>query len=87
VLESTKDLFLGVDLHPPGQHVPPSGPVWNDLLNKLVYSGTCLASGANYRFKCGTLEICMVQSGRVKCGSLTHYNATGMGLSVALPKP
>jgi hypothetical protein len=62
-------------------------PVWNDLLNKYVYLGTCAAGGADYKFKCGTLEICKVQSGRVKCGTPTHCNATRMGLSVALPEP
>jgi hypothetical protein len=41
--------------------------VWNSLLNKLVHSGMCLASGAGYRFKCVTLGICRVQLRRVKC--------------------
>jgi hypothetical protein len=41
--------------------------VWNDLLNKLVHSGTCLAGGMDYRFKCVTLGIRKVQLGRVKC--------------------
>jgi hypothetical protein len=27
-------------------------PVWNDLLNKLVHSGMCLAGGMDCRFKC-----------------------------------
>jgi hypothetical protein len=31
--------------------------VWNDLLNELVHSGTCLAGGADYRFKCVTWGI------------------------------
>jgi hypothetical protein len=61
-------------------------PVWNDLLNKLVHSGTCLASGADYRFKCVTLGIHKVQMGRVNYGTLTHCNAMGIELSVALPK-
>jgi hypothetical protein len=29
----------------------------------------------------------MVQLGRVKCDTLTHCNAMGMGLSAALPEP
>jgi hypothetical protein len=40
-------------------------PVWNGLLSKLVHLGTCLASGMDYRFKCVTLGIHTVQSGRV----------------------
>jgi hypothetical protein len=61
--------------------------VWNNLFNKLVFSGTCLAGGVDYRFKCGTLEVRKVQSGRVKCGTLIHCNAVGMRLSVALLEP
>jgi hypothetical protein len=36
-------------------------PVWNDLLNKLVHLGTCLAGGVDYRFMCVTLGIHTVQ--------------------------
>jgi hypothetical protein len=57
------------------------------MLNKLVYLGTCLAGGTDYRFKCDTLGIYIVQLTRVKCGTLTHCNASWMGLSVALPEP
>jgi hypothetical protein len=85
LLESAKDWFLGVD--PPKTTCVVMCPIWNDLLNKLVYSVTCLAGGTDYRFKCDTLEILKVQSGRVNCGTLSHCNATGMGLSVALPEP
>jgi hypothetical protein len=53
----------------------------------LVYSGMCLAGGADYRFKCGTLGMRKVQLGRVKCGTMTHCNVMGMGLCVALPEP
>jgi hypothetical protein len=60
-------------------------PVWNGLLNKLVYPRTCPTCGVDYRFKCGTLEICMVQSGGVKCGTPTHCNATGMGFNCDTP--
>jgi hypothetical protein len=50
-----------------------------------VHSGTCLAGGANYRFKCVTLGICKVQLGRVKCVTPTHCNATGMGFKYVTP--
>jgi hypothetical protein len=40
-------------------------PVSTGLLNKLVDSKTCLAGGVDYNFKCVTLVIHMVQSGRV----------------------
>jgi hypothetical protein len=60
-----------------------SGMEW--LLNKLVHSGMCVASGANYRFKCVTLGIRKVQSGSVKCVTLTHCSATGMGFNCATP--
>jgi hypothetical protein len=65
VLESAKDLFLGVD--PPRTTCAATCLVWNGLLNKLVHSGTCLASGTDYGFKCVTLGIRKVQFGRVKC--------------------
>jgi hypothetical protein len=39
--------------------------VWNGLLNKLVHSGTCIAGGVDYGFKCVTLGIHTVQSRRV----------------------
>jgi hypothetical protein len=63
VLESAKDLFLGID--PPRGTCAATCLVWNSLLNKLVHSGTCLASGIDYRFKCVTLGIQTVQLGRV----------------------
>jgi hypothetical protein len=77
VIESAKDMFLGVD-PPPRTTYATTCPVWNGLLNNLVYLGTCLAGDMDYRFKCDTLEIRMVQSGRLKCGTLTHCNVTAM---------
>jgi hypothetical protein len=50
VLESAKDMFLGVD--PPRTTCAATCSVWNGLLNKLVHLGTCLAGGTDYRFKC-----------------------------------
>jgi hypothetical protein len=78
VLESAKDLFLGVD--PPRTTCAATCPVW-----KLVHSGTCLAGGADYRFKCVTLKICKVQSRGVKCVTSTHCSATGMGSKCVTP--
>jgi hypothetical protein len=80
VLKLAKDQFLWVD--PPGQHVPPCV-----LYGTAYWINWCLAGGTNYRSKCGTMEIRKVQSGRVKCGTPTHCNATGMGLSLALTEP
>jgi hypothetical protein len=60
VLESAKVLFLGVV--PPRTTCATTCLVWNGLLNKLVHLGTCLAGGADYRFKCVTLGIRKVQS-------------------------
>jgi hypothetical protein len=68
VLESAKDLFLG--LEPPRATCATTCLAWNELLNKLAHSGTCLNSGADYRFKCVTLGIRKVQLGRVKCVTL-----------------
>jgi hypothetical protein len=82
VLESAKDLFLEVD---PRTTCATTCLIWNDLLNKLVHSRTCLAGGANYRFKCVTLGIRKVQLGRVKCVTPTHCNATGMGFKCVTP--
>jgi hypothetical protein len=83
VLESAKDLFLGVD--PTKRTCATMCSVWNDLLNKLVQSGTCLAGGMGYMFKCVTLGICKVQSARVKCVMLTHCSMTGMGFKCVTP--
>jgi hypothetical protein len=60
-------------------------PVLNGLLNTLVHSGTCLAGGTDYRFKCVTLGIRKVQLGRVKCVTPTHCNETGMGFKCVTP--
>jgi hypothetical protein len=52
-----------------------------------VHLGTCLGGGADEKVKCVTLGIHKMQSGRVKCVTLTHYNVTGMGFSGSLPEP
>jgi hypothetical protein len=66
VLELTKGLFLGVEPPPPPRITCATMyPVWNGSLNKLVHLGTCLAGDVNYRFKCVTMGIHTVQSGRV----------------------
>jgi hypothetical protein len=85
VLESAKDLFLGVDPPPARTTSAAMCPVWNNLLNKLVHSGRCLASGADYRFKCVTLGIRKVQSRKVKCVTMTHCNVMGMGFKCVTP--
>jgi hypothetical protein len=54
-------------------------------MNKLVHSGTCLAGGTDYRFKCVTLGIRKVQLGRVKCVTLTHSNTMGVGFQCVTP--
>jgi hypothetical protein len=54
--------------------------VWNDLLNKLVHSGVCLAGGMDDRFKCVTLRICRVQLGRVKCVHANPLQCDGDGV-------
>jgi hypothetical protein len=51
LLESVKDRFLRVD---PRTTCVITCLVWKDMLNKLVYSGTCLIGGVDYKFKCGT---------------------------------
>jgi hypothetical protein len=66
VLESSKDLFLGVD-PPPRTTFAATCLVWNNLMNKPVHSRMCLAGGVDYRFKCVILGVCKVQLGRVKC--------------------
>jgi hypothetical protein len=77
VFQSAKDLFLGAD--PSMTTCAATCSVWNGLLNKLVHSETCLACGTDYKFKCVTLGIHKVQSGRVKCVTPTHGSPTGMG--------
>jgi hypothetical protein len=67
VLESANDLFLGVDPPPPKTPCATMCLVWNNVLNKLVHSGMCLAGGVDYMFKFVTLGICTVQLRRVKC--------------------
>jgi hypothetical protein len=84
VLESTKDMFLGV-APPPRTTGVATCLVWTSLPNKLVHLGTCLAGGTDYRFKCVTLEICKVQLGRVKCVMPTHCSTIGMGLKCVTP--
>jgi hypothetical protein len=90
VLESAKDLFLIVDCPPPP---PPSRttcaamcPIWNDLLNKLVHSGMCLAGGCRFQ-----VYVCHSGNTQGAIGetvvTLTHCNETGWGLSVSLPEP
>jgi hypothetical protein len=83
VPESAKDLFLGGD--PPRTTCAATCPVWNDLLNKLVHSGTCLAGGTDYMFMCVTLGIRKVQLGRLKCVTPTHCNAIGLGFKCVTP--
>jgi hypothetical protein len=85
VLESAKDLLLGVEPPFPRTTCATKCPIWNGLLNKLVHSGSCLAGGMDYRFKCVTLGIRKVQLERVKCVTLTHYNATGIGFNCFTP--
>jgi hypothetical protein len=53
---------------------------WNGQLNKLVYLGTCLAGGADYKFKCATLGICKVQLGIVKCVHSNPLQCDGDGV-------
>jgi hypothetical protein len=45
LLESAKDLFLGVD--PPRTTCAATCLIWNGLLNKLVHSGMCLVGGVD----------------------------------------
>jgi hypothetical protein len=82
VLESAKYLFLGVD--PPRTTCAATCPVWNDLLNKLVNLGMCLAGGTNDRLSV-TLGIRKVKWGSVKCGTLTHCSVTGIGFKCVTP--
>jgi hypothetical protein len=84
VLESAKDLFLVVN-PPPRTTCVTMCLVWNVLLNKLVHSGTCLAGGTDYRFKCVTLGICKLQTGRVKRVTPTHSSTAGMGIKCVTP--
>jgi hypothetical protein len=84
VLELANDVFLGV-APPPRTTCGTTCPIWNGLLNKLVHSGTCLAGGTDYRFKCVTMGICKVQLGRVKCVMLTHCNVMGMEFKCVTP--
>jgi hypothetical protein len=83
VLQSAKDLFLGVDPLPPRTTCAATCLVWNGLLNKLVHSETC--PGVDYRFKCLTLGIRKVQLGRVKCVHVDHWNVMGMGFKCITP--
>jgi hypothetical protein len=83
VPEPAKGMFLRVD--PPMTTCDATCSVWNGLLNKLVHSGTCLASGADNRIKCVTLGIRKVQLRRVKCVTLTHCNVTVMGFKCVTP--
>jgi hypothetical protein len=85
VLKSVKDLLLGVDT--PRTKCAATCPVWNDLLNKLVHSGTCLAGGTDYRLSVALCESAWCNRGGLSVALCPIAFAMGMGLSVALPEP
>jgi hypothetical protein len=47
-------------------------PVWNSLLNKLVYSGMCLAGGIDYRLSVALCESAWCNQARL----LLDYSLT-----------